>query len=81
MMRTFGTIEIPSFVDNTSGNVDWETVSSSGHEWQQFDCFDEDEIEAIGDMYFDVLPKGFLSGKIRALEIGCCCRQRAESDC
>jgi SAM-dependent methyltransferase len=66
----FGTIL--SFLSDRSENIDWDTVSSFGEEWSKFDQFTENEIEKIGDEYFDLLRDDMVSSSSTvALDVGC----------
>lgn len=60
---------IKSFVSNDS-NIDWNTVSSFGDEWSKFDQFSNEEIERIGDDYFDIVELDQFSNAV-VLDAGC----------
>ncbi len=67
-----GDTEIASFITKyTSGNIDWETVDSFGEEWSKFNAFSEEEIKAVGDDYFDIVPKQLLTSQTSVLDVGC----------
>ncbi|HWZ23175.1 MAG TPA: class I SAM-dependent methyltransferase [Cytophagaceae bacterium] len=65
--------EVYSFIDKEKGgnNIDWKTVDSFGEEWSKFNVFSEKEIEAVGDNYFDIVPKEILNKEACVLDIGC----------
>ena len=64
--------DIFSFIDKFSEeNIDWQTVDSFGEEWSKFSSFDENEIENIGNEYFDILPSSLLNKNSTVLDIGC----------
>lgn len=50
---------------------DEETIRSFGEEWAKFNRFDEQEIRAAGDQYFDIVPKELLGPGVLALDLGC----------
>jgi SAM-dependent methyltransferase len=52
-------------------NVDIQTVSSFGEEWNAFHQFDEGEIQKLGDEYFDIVSKEMLNSSSSVLEVGC----------
>jgi SAM-dependent methyltransferase len=52
-------------------NIDEQTVSSFGDEWQAFHGFAEEEIEKLGDEYFDIITPTMLHSKSSVLEVGC----------
>ncbi len=52
-------------------NRDDKTVESFGEEWLKFNRFTEEEINSIGDEYFDIVPKELLQPSTVALDAGC----------
>lgn len=52
-------------------NIDEATVKSFGEEWNTFYEFDEEEIQRIGDSYFDIVTPAMLSPEMRAADFGC----------
>jgi SAM-dependent methyltransferase len=52
-------------------NIDETTVESFGNEWQTFHDFKEEEIEGLGDEYFDIISANMLNGSTSVLEVGC----------
>lgn len=53
-------------------NIDLKTVDSFGEEWDKFDTFDADEIEKIGNEYFDIVPNSILKKEsTRVIDLGC----------
>lgn len=61
---------VADFTDGDS-NLDPETVQAFGQEWERFGSFDPQEVEAIGDEYFDVLTPADWNGIDSALDVGC----------
>lgn len=63
---------ISSFLRDTEDNLETKTVESFGQEWTKFDQFEEAELAAIGDDYFDIVPPSILdTSKTLALDMGC----------
>lgn len=52
-------------------NIDWVTVESFGEEWTKFSSFSQEEINHIGNEYFDIIPKKLLNNKSYVLDVGC----------
>jgi ubiquinone/menaquinone biosynthesis C-methylase UbiE len=52
-------------------NIDHKTVESFGDEWQAFHGFQEEEIEKLGDEYFDIITPAMLNPSSVVLEVGC----------
>lgn len=52
-------------------NIDTETVNSFGDEWNAFHGFNEEDIEKLGNDYFDIVPNEILNENSRVLDIGC----------
>lgn len=68
----YGGREIFSFIEkNSDSNIDWETVESFGEEWTKFSSFVDEQIEKIGDEYFDILPDELVHHSTIALDVGC----------
>jgi SAM-dependent methyltransferase len=63
--------EIYSFSIEESKNIDAVTVQSFGEEWTKFNQFATDDIEQIGEDYFDILPESLISSNKVALDLGC----------
>ena len=63
---------IPSFIaPGTDGaGSDTQTVTSFGEEWQRFNTFSDEELNAIGDKYFSLVERR-LSSDTSALDVGC----------
>ncbi|HEX8315950.1 MAG TPA: class I SAM-dependent methyltransferase [Flavisolibacter sp.] len=53
------------------GNIDMVTVDSFGEEWQAFHGFEEQEIQKLGDEYFDIITPEMLNKSTSVLEVGC----------
>jgi SAM-dependent methyltransferase len=69
---TYRHFNIPSFLTNDDQNIDSDTVSSFGNEWLKFSNFKNEEINDIGDEYFDVVPISVLDKeKTIVLDAGC----------
>ena len=56
---SLNSIEIESFIDESSLNIDEITVRSFGEEWEKFNSFSNEEIKNAGDQYFDIVDKKF----------------------
>lgn len=54
-----------------SENIDEVTVNSFGDEWNKFSRFDENEIEKIGNEYFDIINEKVISKETTVLDLGC----------
>ena len=59
---------IYSFISGDDQNIDPKTVQSFGEEWKSFHDFSTEEIEKIGQDYFDLLPEKLIES---ALDVGC----------
>jgi ubiquinone/menaquinone biosynthesis C-methylase UbiE len=57
-------------VENDS-NIDWRIVSHFGGEWSKFNYFSEQEIQQVGDDYFDIVKPEMLNKQTVALDVGC----------
>ena len=62
--------DIASFVDQDS-NLDVRTVVSFGEEWQKFNRFSDQDIDSIGNDYFDIVDEAILHPGTVALDVGC----------
>lgn len=60
---------IDSFIGNHEENVHDKTVQSFGEEWNIFHSFSEEEIQCIGNDYFDLLD--FDTSSFTVLDVGC----------
>lgn len=67
----FQSQEIFSFVEENAKDMDSKTVQSFGEEWEKFSSFTKEEIEKVGDEYFDILPSTLLNQKSYVLDVGC----------
>lgn len=56
---------------DTSANIDKQTVDSFGDEWEKFSSFSKDEIEKIGNEYFDIIDQTILNKNSIVLDLGC----------
>lgn len=52
-------------------NIDNNTVLSFGKEWNKFSNFSDEEIESIGNEYFDIITPEMLNSNTLALDVGC----------
>ena len=52
-------------------NIDPVTVNAFGEEWSKFRAFTPDDIEKIGDEYFDIVPPALLTSQTVVLDAGC----------
>jgi SAM-dependent methyltransferase len=52
-------------------NIDHQTVSSFGEEWKAFHNFSGQELEALGDKYFDIVSPEMLNETMSVVDIGC----------
>jgi ubiquinone/menaquinone biosynthesis C-methylase UbiE len=60
------------FDPTNSTNRDDIVIESFGEEWTKFDSFGEEEIQGIGDVYFDLLKKENIDLKsCTAMDVGC----------
>ena len=66
--ETHNGVEIAVFTPGQ--NLDKTTVSSFGDEWKTFSSFDQEEIERIGDKYFQILLP-HLTANTTLLDAGC----------
>lgn len=73
--RSFKTIKTKNRIiydfDISDNNIDHKTVNSFGEEWQAFHGFSEDEIQKLGDEYFDIITPVMLNASTSVLEVGC----------
>jgi SAM-dependent methyltransferase len=65
----FNEWKIDSFSNGLEKNIDPLTVKSFGEEWTAFHDFSPEEIEKLGQDYFDLLPADI--SNFIALDIGC----------
>lgn len=56
---------------DASANIDKQTVDSFGDEWEKFSSFSKDEIEKIGNEYFDIIDHTILNKNSVVLDLGC----------
>ena len=52
-------------------NIDVNVVNEFGNEWLKFNEFSADEIEKIGNEYFDILDEKMINENTYAIDIGC----------
>ena len=70
VISTFGK-PVHVFSIEDSNNIDEVTVKSFGEEWLKFNSFSKEDIDQIGEDYFDILPKSLESSSTKALDLGC----------
>lgn len=58
-------------IDENNENIDKKTVNSFGEEWSKFSDFNENEIQKIGDEYFDIVNSNHINEKSVVLDMGC----------
>jgi ubiquinone/menaquinone biosynthesis C-methylase UbiE len=63
--------EIAVFESSDRENKDDATIESFGNEWNKFSSFSEEEIESIGNEYFDIVPETVFGKDKLALDVGC----------
>lgn len=63
-------IRLASYLRGGDENLDAETVESFGEEWNKFQQFTEEEIDLIGNEYFDIVPAEVLENA-QVLDAGC----------
>lgn len=63
--------EIFSFISSKDSNIDHITVKSFGEEWDRFNDFSDQEIERIGNEYFDIVSEKHLNKNANVLDVGC----------
>jgi ubiquinone/menaquinone biosynthesis C-methylase UbiE len=63
--------QISSFLKSSGGNSDTATVNSFGHEWTEFNTFNDNEVKVAGDQYFDIIDSNMISKESSVLDIGC----------
>ncbi|MBO9659117.1 MAG: class I SAM-dependent methyltransferase [Chitinophagaceae bacterium] len=57
--------------DVNDKNLDEEVVKSFGEEWSKFHEFKKEEIDKIGDMYFDIVDEKIVNKGSYCIDIGC----------
>ena len=62
---------ISDFLHQSKQNIDQKVVDAFGEEWVKFNAFDEDEIQKMGDEYFDILPGELANKSTKVLDVGC----------
>jgi len=63
--------DIYLFSSGNKKNIDQNIVKSFGEEWSKFHDFDDQEIERLGKMYFDVLDDNIINKNTYVLDVGC----------
>lgn len=62
---------ISSFLLSNDKNIDEITVNSFGEEWDKFHSFSNEEIENIGNEYFDIVDDSIINKETIVLDVGC----------
>ena len=62
---------INSFVQQQNANVDSQTVSSFGNEWEHFNRFSDEEITQLGNEYFDIVTPQMVDKDTVMGDFGC----------
>ena len=57
--------------DENNNNIDLPTVQSFGEEWSKFSNFSSEEIQNIGDEYFDITNSKIFNQDSIVLDLGC----------
>jgi ubiquinone/menaquinone biosynthesis C-methylase UbiE len=63
--------EICSFISESDNNIDHETVKAFGEEWDRFNDFSDEEVQNIGQEYFDIVTEAHLNQNSLVLDVGC----------
>lgn len=66
-----GTGRIIKIFELPSVNIDRETVSSFGDEWNTFHGFSDGDLDALCAKYFDIVTPGMLNQDSNVIDIGC----------
>jgi len=66
-----GDKELSSFITSHDNNIDEITVQSFGEEWERFNDFSSEELESIGNEYFDIVSDEHISAQSNVLDVGC----------
>lgn len=64
-------VTVHSFISDNDENVDKKTISSFGEEWNEFSSFDEEEVQYIGNEYFDIVTEQHITKNSTVLDVGC----------
>ncbi|MGB3465341.1 MAG: class I SAM-dependent methyltransferase, partial [Cyclobacteriaceae bacterium] len=70
-VRTIDDGQISSFISEETVNIDEKVVNDFGEEWTKFDSFSEEELEEIGNDYFDIVPPELFTSDTKVIDIGC----------
>ncbi len=62
--------KINSF-ETPAENIDLSVVDSFGEEWTKFHQFSKDEIDNLGEMYFDIIDEKIINKNTYGIDIGC----------
>lgn len=63
--RTIAVYDLPN------DNIDLVTVTSFGEEWTSFNAFSDEEIQLIGDAYFDIITDEMINSTTVMADFGC----------
>lgn len=68
---SFQNKEIASFTKGKNEHIHLDTLNSFGNEWLKFNSFSNEEIQQIGNEYFDIVHSSDLTKEMIALDLGC----------
>lgn len=63
--------KISSFISEKTVNIDEKVVNDFGEEWTKFDSFSQEELDEIGNDYFDIVPPQLFTSETKVIDIGC----------
>lgn len=64
-------VQVYSFLTSNDTNADQKTINSFSDEWNQFDHFEEEELDLIGSEYFDIVDEKMIDKHSIVLDVGC----------
>ena len=62
---------IHSFVTDNDSNIDHTTVKSFGEEWKNFNAFSNEDIQVLGEGYFDIVTREMVNENTILGDFGC----------
>ncbi|MFH1005268.1 MAG: class I SAM-dependent methyltransferase [Bacteroidota bacterium] len=63
--------QIAVFLNDEEQNIDLKIINSFSAEWGKFKYFSNEEIEKIGQEYFDIINENILNKNLYVLDLGC----------
>lgn len=57
--------------ENSEENIDIKTVKSFGEEWSDFNKFKDEEIDSLGEEYFDIIDDNMVNENTIMADFGC----------